>query len=231
MGASVTSDTDTAPDSPNALLGSLHPQVRSVFPSWNVQFEGRCRFLYTDKYGLVTCGDGYLCDFGSRRTHAGDPMGSADAAPALALGWSNPDGGDASAQQIRSAWWAVKTDWPSTQSVECARLTMIRLTDEQCDALTIRKLEANWVQLARRWPAIGSWPATAQLAVCSMSWAMGPAFAFPRFELYATRQDWLGCMAECRISDLPTGRGTRNDGNRNLFSGAAAGLTIESSLS
>ena len=130
--------------------------------------EGVEPFLYTDSLGKVTCAMGHLCD-------------SVEAA--TGLGWVNPDGSPADAATIESAWTTVKNAWPAVSSVNCASLTAIRLPAAAINAITAGDVARFETTIRQYVPAYDSWPADAQMAIMSMSWAMGAGFlpGFPQF--------------------------------------------------
>jgi GH24 family phage-related lysozyme (muramidase) len=206
----------------------MKPETRDAFIPFTDPLEGKTNFLYTDEYGLVTTGRGNLVDWGPRRLKGGDPIGTCDPSPAMALGWKNADSTLSIAKVIRSAWWVVKNAWPAFQSFACANLTTIRLDPIDVDTLTYTKLDSVWQQIVHRWPDAESWSAPAQLGVISMAWAMGAGFDFPKFAYGASQKDWSLCAGECKMSN---GSPLRNAQNWELFTGAAAGLTIAQSLS
>jgi hypothetical protein len=209
----------------------MKPETRAAFPAFTRALEGDCPYLYTDRVGLVTCAWGDLVDAGPRRFSATDPLGASDSAPAQNLGWVQPDGTLATQQQIRTAWWAVKMAWPELQSVECAKLTTIRLPPAAVDALAFRTLDGMWAMALRYFPDLENWPAPAQLVVCSMAWAMGGAFeaGYPKFDAAARAHNWAACADECAMTKAPV-PAERNAKNRLLCLGAAYGLTIAQSL-
>ena len=58
-----------------------------------------------------------------------------------------------------------------------------------------------------------------------MSWAMGPAFQFPKFEAFCEAGDFAGASTECHISTVGNpGVASRNSANITLFANAAAVL-------
>lgn len=55
----------------------------------------------------------------------------------------------------------------------------------------------------------------------SMAWAMGPMFAFPKFQAFVAAGDWDGASMECRFQpDIGTIT-IRNDRDQQLFRNAA----------
>jgi hypothetical protein len=77
------------------------------------------------------------------------------------------------------------------------------LEDDAIDALVRQRLLANEKYLAKVFTEFESWPADAQLAVSSMSWAMGPGVfphPFSNFTTSAKGNDWAACSKECAIN-------------------------------
>ena len=198
----------------------MRDSVRRAFPDFTDKFENRLGYMYTDKLGLVTTGRGNLIDTGPRRIVWNDPLGNADPAMALALPWVHGDDSFASAAEIRNAWWTVKRAWPAMQSTACVNLTGIRILAGAIDELTFKTLDRMWAHLLGRFPDLEQWPADAQLALISMSWAMGSAFSFPAFEAFARANDWAGCSRECFMKG--PGIAGRNAANAALFNKAAS---------
>jgi hypothetical protein len=61
--------------------------------------------------------------------------------------------------------------------VACAKLTNLRLDKDGIGKLVNGKMKGNHSVLLSRYPQYTSWPADAQLALHSISWAWGPAFS------------------------------------------------------
>lgn len=146
----------------------MRDSVKANFSRFNVQFEGRLPYMYTDALGLVTTGMGNLID----------PVGTA-----LALPWRNADGSLADAGTVQAQWQAVKDAWPGVQSVACGPLTTIRLDDAGIEQAIDAAIEAGENELRKYFPKYDSWPADGQMALLSMMWAMGGGFpaSFPQF--------------------------------------------------
>lgn len=187
----------------------LRDAVLGPFAAWTAQFEGYTPFMYTDNKGLVTTGIGNLIE----------PIGLA-----LALPWKRPDGSRASQAEITDAWNKVKSAWPDIQSFQAASLTNLRLDKEGIAQLVNQRLRANDNHLARRFPSYARWPADAQLAVNSMSWAMGSGFDFPAFTkaVNGPTPDFNAAAAASHINEAGNpGIVPRNQANRLLFENAA----------
>ena len=83
------------------------------------------------------------------------------------------------------------------------------------------------VALARRFPDLPTWPASAQLAVLSLAWACGPGFRFPKTEAAIRTQDWATAAEEGVINSVGNpGVIPRNKANRQLFLAAAHVVAI-----
>jgi peptidoglycan hydrolase-like protein with peptidoglycan-binding domain len=143
------------------IAGLAQPVVDN-FPSFSTKFEGYTPYMYADSKGLVTTGIGNLID----------PIGQA-----LSLPWKNQDGSAATPDQITAAWNAVKSAYPGTQSTASQSLTTIRLDAEGIAELVHQKMAENQAYLAKKYPQMDAWPADAQMAHHSISWAWGPGFS------------------------------------------------------
>lgn len=191
-------------------MTALHPEARARFVAFTERYEGRIDFLYADIKGLVTIGAGCLVD----------PV---SLALSLRLRW--PDGGLASADQIRDEWMRIKTTPGLAQkgAGAASKVAKLRLSPADLDALTLARLDATVTALVRRWPAFASWPWRAQLAVCSWAWAVGAAAKFPKFEAALLAGDWAAAAEECTIREEGNpGVAPRNRANRELLLQAAA---------
>lgn len=142
-------------------IDGLKPDVAAIFPAFSIKYEGNTPFMYTDSKGLVTTGIGNLID----------PQGAA-----MGLPWKNSDGSAASQADIAAAWNTVKNAYPGVQSVASQSLTTIRLDPDGVAQLVDSKLASFVSVLRSEFSNFDSLPAAAQLALCSISWAWGPAF-------------------------------------------------------
>jgi hypothetical protein len=77
--------------------------------------------------------------------------------------------------------------------------------------------------LAKRFPGYEAWPADAQLGTLSLSWACGPAFAFPKCAAALNARDFVTAAVECFMPEEKTisGLRPRNVANKLLFLNAA----------
>jgi len=143
-------------------IPGLAQSVVNAFSSFSTKYEGYTPYMYTDSKGLVTMGIGNLID----------PIGEA-----LSLPWKHANGARATQQELIDAWNTVKNAYPGVQSTASQRLTDLRLDQEGIAELVHQKLAQNQQYLLSKYPAMGRWPADAQLALHSISWAWGPGFA------------------------------------------------------
>lgn len=192
--------------------------VNSIWIPFNNPLEGRLPFMYLDRRNFVTTGMGNLLE----------PRSTAEALP-----WYDQNTGDtASIDEIDDAWDLVKsrTDLSHLGGGAFKNVTSLRLTDSAIDDLIFSKLFEMERYLERRPPFrdFQNWPADAQLGLLSMSWGMGPAFNFPRFQTHASQRRWADAATECRFNpDVGTIK-IRNDRNQQLFRNA--GLVEELGL-
>lgn len=185
---------------------ALNAEVLTRWIAHTERYEGRIPWLYLDIKGLVTIGAGVLVD----------PV-----ALAIRLPLRHGDGRLATAEEIGEEWTRVKSTPVLAQqgAAAAARVTRLRLSGADLDALTWARLDSTVAALVRRWPALPSWPWQAQLAVCSWAWAVGAmAQGWPRFDAALHAQDWTAAAAECRIREAGNpGVAPRNVENRRLF--------------
>lgn len=146
----------------SSAVSGLKQSVIDIFPSFSTKYEGFTPYMYADSKGLVTTGIGNLID----------PLPLA-----MNLPWKRPDGSLATPSEIQGAWQAVKNAYPGIQSTGSQTLTNIRLDKDGIAKLVTSKLDQNHQYLVGQYPRYPSWPADAQLALHSISWAWGPAFA------------------------------------------------------
>lgn len=192
-------------------MATLRPIVREKFLAFTAPLEGCVRYFYLDILGLVTVAYGCLV---------------ATEAEARALPMVRSSGTAATPEECAEDWHRVKGTPALAQRGFRAAATVarLRLTPDGVEAVTWAKLDKMLAHLERRFPDFAEWPASAQLAVVSLSWACGPAFAFPKCVAALQRQDWAGAAAECQMRTAGNpGLVPRNRANRALLLGAAAG--------
>jgi hypothetical protein len=177
--------------------------------------EGRVHSMYVDIKGLVTCGVGNLID---------------SIQQACTLPWKIEFGHGrlATRAEIAAAWTDIKQNRDTLSRLHwkyAAKRNELRLTDEDIDHLVESKLaEFEAYMTKHHFPTFPDWPADAQLAGCSMSWACGPAFArkFTNFKRFANEHKWLLAKACCKISETNNaGIIPRNKHNYLCFDNAA----------
>lgn len=194
----------------------MRESVRRIFIQFNAPLEGRLHYMYLDVLGLVTTGVGNLID---------------SVAAAQALPWQVGDGGPAAtADQVRAEWELVKSrqDLRNTPAERAFRpLTTLRLSDAAVDAMIMAKVASNEASLKHtaEFAGFDNWPADAQLALLSMAWGMGPAFAaegrWPNFRAAVAAGNWTLAATQCDISSTGNpGVIPRNAANRQLFGNA-----------
>lgn len=166
----------------------MHDSVRRAFTSYSETFEGKVPWMYLDVKGLVTTAIGNLIDPGGY----------------LTLPWRHFDGSLATAAEIEAEWQTVKSmQWAKLHggaSTTFRRATTLRLDDAGIDQCVQVRLGLNEAHLVQRFPQIGEWPADAQLAVHSLSWACGPAFRYPKLQVALLAQDFVAAQGESDIS-------------------------------
>lgn len=187
----------------------MRASVKEAFVPFNAPLEGVCSWMYLDIKGLVTTSIGILID----------PVEYA-----IGLPWLLADGSRASESDIRAEWQRIKArkDWRMRGGGVFKSIALLHLDEAGILSAVSRKLAEMDRHLAKRFAGYEDWPADAQLGVLSMSWALGPAFRFPRFEAAAKAGDWLMAAEECSISTAGNpGVKPRNERNRVLFRNAS----------
>lgn len=186
---------------------------QSVLDTWfsfSRQFEGDIAWPYLDVKNLVTIGIGNLID----------PVSEA-----LKLDFTI-DGRPATEAEIRYGWQCVKAAkaFSKAGAKPFEKVSKLRLSKNAIESLVLSKLRSNEQYLAGRFKDWESLPASAQMGVLSMAWAMGPAFKFPKFEKALNARDYKTCAAECKIDETGNaGVVARNEANKKLFLFCLAG--------
>lgn len=181
----------------------MHAQIREYWVTFNAPLEGVVNWLYCDRRGWVSTGIGNKMDETAREMSApSEQERSASLRLANEVVWSHGDDGPvASEDDVALGWDAVKGRLDLAESGHLAyeNISDLRLSSQEIDSLVLRKLDAMEAVLVGRpeFANLERWPANAQLAILSMSWALGPMFRFPRFQSHAAVEDWPGCAAEC----------------------------------
>lgn len=190
------------------------------YHEFSAPLEGRVPCMYCDTFGYVTTGVGNLIN----------------ALPeALALPWQLADGSPADKATVAAEWHMLHDNgqhYGRLKWTVYAKQLKCRLSDQAIDDLVKRTLSRNEAEFRKRWPSYDTFPADAQLAIISMSWAVGSAF-YRKFHNLAgciDREDWDGAAASCKIrdgldtpakSDDNPGIVPRNARNKFLFHNAA----------
>lgn len=199
----------------------MHVSYES-YHQFSAPLEGRVATMYCDCKGLITTGVGNLIN---------------TIASAMALPWLLSDGTKASTAAIHADWDKLHNsamDYAKWKWSVYAKTMLCHLSDEGIDELVRHTLALNEATLKKRFPAWDSFPADAQLAIMSVSWAVGAGF-YVKFQNLAKcidEQDWEGCVASCKIREEGNpGVVPRNAKNRFCFHNAsvvkAQGLPVE----
>lgn len=207
--------------------GFAHTKASVVnsFEGWTKPLEGFLGWMYIDRLGYVTTGEGDLID----------PVSAA-----LSLPWKNPDGSRASQQQIVDAWNAVDgaRTAPKGQVQPSGpgaagggtqgNLTNIRITQGDIQTLVAAKLKGNEATMAQHLD-LAKAPASAQMAAHSMAWAAGPAIftAFPSFTAAFNAGDYTTAAQQSTLKG--TGIDMRNSANKLLLENAAQAVKAKKS--
>ncbi|WP_427017090.1 peptidoglycan-binding protein [Pseudarthrobacter sp. P1] len=206
----------------------MRSSVRDYWLEFNKPLEGRVHFMYLDVKGYVSTGVGNLIDSTKQPLTAPTAAErSASLATAGAIAWVRNGDGDAAGQdEIAAEWDTVKS------RMDLAHLggghfappvTSLSITDAEIDRIVFQRLDQMESYLKGRAPFgdFDSWPADAQLGLLSMSWGMGPAFNFPKFQGFAAQRDWPSASSECRFSPEMGTIVTRNNLDQQCFLNAA----------
>lgn len=194
----------------------MRSEVLAIFLLVTKHFEGSCKYMYLDKHldkhgvldPLVTTALGNLLD----------PVERAHEYP-----WVHRyTGVPATRDEVNTEWTRVKSmthlalDGGSAFA-ESARLV---LTPDAEKSLFYATLHSFDQILATRFSQWETWPAEAQLATLSLSWAVGPNFEhlFPRLESALQRMDFETAAREVKMRTYENEcLERRNDMNRELF--------------
>jgi GH24 family phage-related lysozyme (muramidase) len=204
---------------------TMQDSVAQAFFTFSTQFEGRVEYMYVDVKDLVTVGIGDLID----------PIGIALQLPFV----FKTDQSPATPDDITADWNTVKTTpgLPQQGHLACAPLTKLMLTDDSINALVQQKATANESTLKQTTEFSGYdlWPADAQLALLSMAWAMGPAFAqsgnWPSLRTDVAAADWQSAANDAKMAEAANpGLIPRNVADAVLFRNAAFALDPNNNL-
>lgn len=162
----------------------MREAIKKAFFDYTVSHEGYTPFMYADSLNLVTTGVGNLIDASARNSRDTSPSAMA---PAMKLPWKlkgdgwtskNPTVGRlATPEEVIEEWSNVKLDPMQGKNggFAYANKTKLTLSMEDIQSLfdeTREKME-NALR-SKYFPNYDEWPADAQVAIMSMSWAMGP---------------------------------------------------------
>lgn len=195
------------------MTGStIRQSVKDGFLGFTAPLEGEAvPHMYVDIIGLVTTAYGNLID-GSQSKSA-TPW-----APALALPWRWPDGGLASADQIKADWLNLKANETALRRRSLAvqaTFTKVRLDVNACKALVFETLEgmARHIQRAH-FPDFATFPADAQLGILSLAWAAGSDWPrkFPMCKAAILKRDWRSAVVHGQLSTIAADKKTPNPG-------------------
>ncbi|MFE4703068.1 peptidoglycan-binding protein [Streptomyces sp. NPDC056738] len=180
----------------------MHQSVWDAFLPFSAPLEGRVQFMYLDVKSLVSTGVGNLLDaddpehFGSNLKPLPD---------IFTLDWYDKDTLEpASRSDILQEYRTVKFSNTAHATINAKEaITRLRISNATIDDLVRSKLSQFEPYLLGRtdFEDLEEWPADAQLGLFSMAWALGPAFAFPKFQAAARQQDWLTMARESKITE------------------------------
>lgn len=182
----------------------MHDMVRDNWVRFNEPLEGRVDYMYLDVKGYVSTGVGNKIDQTKGELRAPTESERAESLRmANRVSWSN-NGAPASEGEVASAWDTVKSRMDiAGQASAFAGETTLRITSEQDLLGLVRRTLADmeFILMSRtEFADFDNWPASAQIATLSMSWAMGPAFNFPHFQGHVAQADWAGAADQCHFT-------------------------------
>lgn len=147
--------------------------------------------MYLDILGLATCAVGCLID----------PIQMA-----LDIPWTLEDGSLADKAQVRADWHLLKDNAGHYSKLHwkyARAATKVRLTEQAINDLVDKRLAANEVIIRKAFPDFATFPADAQLAMASISWAVGAAFhiKFMNLANAIRAQNWTVAVGTCKIRE------------------------------
>lgn len=169
----------------------MHPSVYPAFHLLSPRLEGKCDCMYLDILGLATCAVGCLID----------PIQMA-----LDIPWTLDDGSPADKDQVRADWHLLKNNAGHYSKLHwkfARAATKVRLTEQAINDLVDKRLNANEAVLRKAFPDFETYPADAQLAMASISWAVGAAFhiKFTNLAQAIHAQNWAVAVGTCKIRE------------------------------
>lgn len=191
----------------------MHESVRLGFPAYTQACEGRVLFPYLDWNGDPTTGVGCIVN---------------TVALMLALPWKLVDGSLAPQEEVIAQWnnLRAQTRLSKISYHYAESVTQLRLSEADVDALTLRRMASNDIELHKSILDFERIPADAQCALHSMAYAMGVAkllALFPKFLRAVNARDWATALKECTIDETNNpGIPKRNAQNRVCLSNAIA---------
>lgn len=195
----------------NATRASV---VKSFIP-WTNPLEGWVDHMYLDELGYVTTGLGNKID----------SIGEAQSLP-----WLHANGSQASAQEVATEWASVDSHRTAPKGQQQnlpgggaqKSWTTLHITPAAIQGRIDQQLKSNEQHILSAMPEFAKAPASAQMAVHSMSWAMGPgrfANEFTHFTNAFNAGDYATAAAQSTMKG--SGIQMRNEANRLLLSNAA----------
>ena len=190
----------------------MYESVFRQFPAFTEACEGRILWPYLDWNGDPTVGAGCI-------VNTLDLM--------LALPW-RINGEIASRDVVIAQWNDLRSQVRLSKlgAKYAAAVTQLRLTEADVDALTLRRMNSNDIELHKHFLAFERLPADGQMLCHSMAWAMGVARflkLFPKFTKAVNARDWATAFAECLIDATNNpGIPRRNAANRICAANALA---------
>ncbi len=196
----------------------MYQTVLDIFPSFTAKFEGRISYMYLDVLGLVTIGLGCLID----------PAPMAVDLPFL----RKSDNKFATSNEILNEWNAIKDNKTLAKHGHLAakKFATLYLSEQSIDSLASKRMLQFEQDLKKGFPNWDLFPANAQLAILSMSWAMGSFFfkKFPKFTKSCNEMKWLEASTECKMREEGNpGLVPRNEMNKKLLELATENSTSE----
>ena len=134
--------------------------------------------MYTDAIGCVTTGYGNLIDCAATNSSGKVDCTGCSTPPvsATSLGWlRNSTGVLASPTEVVGEWQTVKNGGAAYRSTAAAKVTTLHLSADTIQTLFNSVTASDEAAIRKFIPKYDSIPADAQLALLSMSWAMGTA--------------------------------------------------------
>jgi GH24 family phage-related lysozyme (muramidase) len=192
----------------------MHALVRQAFGRFNEPLEGRIEHMYLDIKGLVTVGIGCLLTPGEAKLLPFEDRGSGVPADAIDI--------EAEYADLSKRKHLAKAGHRAAYAA-----TRLRLPYDEIDALLHRRLALHEAQI--RWRRWEEFPPEAQLAVLSISWAVGPTGLrrFVRFREACEKFDFHAAAEECEISTKDNaGIIERNERNKVLLMQAQKTLKL-----